>query len=120
MKKNAMSLTIITVISAVTVTILCFGAISKANADFNIQSSSPQDINFTKVKMAQQFEHQLNQHGIPYTKKRMKMPIPILLKMMSLKVKRVTQCKMKVYRLWLILISKVITLQLQIYKVHFQ
>lgn len=69
MKKNAMSLTIITVISAVTVTILCFGAISKANADFNIQSSSPQDINFTKVKMAQQFEHQLNQHGIPYTKK---------------------------------------------------
>ena len=68
MKKNAMSLTIITVISAVTVTILCFGAISKANADFNIQSSSPQDINFTKVKMAQQFEHQLNQHGIPYTK----------------------------------------------------
>ena len=87
MKKNAMSLTIITVISAVTVTILCFGAISKANADFNIQSLSPQDINFTKVKMAQQFEHQLNQHGIPYTK-RMKMPIPILLKMMSLKVKR--------------------------------
>ena len=67
MKKNAMSLTIITVISAVTVTVLCFGAISKANANFAIQSSSPQDINFTKSQTAQQFEHQLNQHHIPYT-----------------------------------------------------
>ena len=69
MKKNAMSLTIITVISAVTVTILCFGAISKANSDFTVQSSSPQDINFTKAKTAQQFEHQLNQHHIQYTTK---------------------------------------------------
>ena len=49
MKKNAMSLTIIAVISAVTVTILCFGAISKANTDYMIQVSSPQDVNFSKT-----------------------------------------------------------------------
>ena len=49
MKKNAMSLTIIAVIS-VTVTILCFGAISKANTDYMIQVSSPQDVNFSKTE----------------------------------------------------------------------
>ena len=46
MKKNAMSLTII----FVTVTILCFGAISKANTDYMIQVSSPQDVNFSKTE----------------------------------------------------------------------
>ena len=50
MKKNAMSLTIIAVISFVTVTILCFGAISKANTDYMIQVSSPQDVNFSKTE----------------------------------------------------------------------
>ena len=50
MKKNAMSLTIIAVISIVTVTILCFGAISKANTDYMIQVSSPQDVNFSKTE----------------------------------------------------------------------
>ena len=60
-------LTIITVISAVTVTILCFEQLVKQMLTL-IFNHSPQDINFTKVKMAQQFEHQLNQHGIPYTK----------------------------------------------------
>src|SRR5699024_5798413 len=36
MKKNALSLTIIATISAVTVTVLCFGAISKSTIDENV------------------------------------------------------------------------------------
>lgn len=66
MKKNAMSLTVIAVISAVTVTILCFGAISKSNTDFSLQASTPQDINFTKEKSAQKYEKLLNQNHINY------------------------------------------------------
>lgn len=66
MKKNAMSLTVIAVISAVTVTILCFGAISKSNTDFSLQASTPQDINFTKEKSAQKYEKLLAEHHIKY------------------------------------------------------
>ncbi|MBF2757982.1 FtsX-like permease family protein [Staphylococcus sp. GDY8P57P] len=69
MKKNAMSLTIIAIISAITVTILCFGAISKANTDYMIQTSSPQDINFTKSQSAQKYEQLLKQHHIQYDTK---------------------------------------------------
>ena len=38
MKKNAMSLTIIAIISAVTVTVLCFAALSKSNTDQTLTS----------------------------------------------------------------------------------
>ena len=69
MKKNAMSLTIIAVISAVTVTILCFGAISKANTDYMIQVSSPQDVNFSKTESAQKYEKLLKQNHIQYDTK---------------------------------------------------
>ncbi|WEN69360.1 ABC transporter permease [Staphylococcus sp. NRL 16/872] len=69
MKKNAMSLTIIATISAVTVSVLCFGAISKANTDFNIQASTPQDINFSKEQSAQKYEKSLAQNNIKYKEK---------------------------------------------------
>ncbi len=74
MKKNAMSLTIIAVISAVTVTILCFGAISKANTDYMIQVSSPQDVNFSKTESAQKY--------VNMTRKHLKVVIRNCLKMM--------------------------------------
>ncbi|MFL1624326.1 FtsX-like permease family protein [Staphylococcus capitis] len=68
MKKNAMSLTVIAIISALTVTILCFAAITKANSDYTIESSSPQDFNFTKGKQAHKFEQQLDKNNIKHDK----------------------------------------------------
>lgn len=68
MKKNAMSLTVIAIISALTVTILCFAAITKANSDYTIESSSPQDFNFTKGKQAHKFEQQLDKKNIKHNK----------------------------------------------------
>lgn len=69
MKKNAMSLTVIAVISAVTVTVLCFGVVSKANADFSIQSMAPQDINFAQKSSTDKLKHALDQHHIKYDEK---------------------------------------------------
>ncbi|MGN4142237.1 FtsX-like permease family protein [Staphylococcus equorum] len=68
MKKNALSLTIIATISAVTVTVLCFGAISKSTIDDTVKQSSPQDFNFLENKQAQQFEDKLKQKDIGYNK----------------------------------------------------
>ncbi|MEK4560894.1 ABC transporter permease [Staphylococcus sp. FSL K6-3157] len=68
MKKNALSLTIIATISAVTVTVLCFGAISKSTIDDTVKQSSPQDFNFLENKQAQQFEDELKQKDIGYNK----------------------------------------------------
>ncbi|MCG7339040.1 ABC transporter permease [Staphylococcus sp. ACRSN] len=66
MKKNALSLTIIATLSAVTVTVLCFGAISKSSIDDNIYESSPQDFNLNSEKQSQQFEQKLEQAHIPF------------------------------------------------------
>ena len=68
MKKNAMSLTVIAIISALTVTILCFTAITKANSDYNIESSTPQDFDFSKGKQAHKFEQQLDKNNIKHDK----------------------------------------------------
>ena len=68
MKKNAMSLTVIAIISAITVTILCFAAITKANSDYNIESSTPQDFDFSKGKQAHKFEQQLDKNNIKHDK----------------------------------------------------
>ncbi|MCU5746948.1 ABC transporter permease [Staphylococcus sp. SQ8-PEA] len=68
MKKNAMSLTVIAVISAITVSTLCFAVITYSSTDSYIQSSSPQDFNIEKTSTANKFEHQLNQHHIPFSK----------------------------------------------------
>lgn len=80
MKKNALSLTIIATISAVTVTILCFGAISKSQINNQIASSSPQDFTFTDQKQANKFEKQLKQHKIDYKLKYKEVATPKLLK----------------------------------------
>lgn len=51
MKKNAMSLTIIAIISAVTVTVLCFAALSKSNTDQTLTSMAPNDLTWSLLKM---------------------------------------------------------------------
>lgn len=64
MKKNALSLTIIATISAVTVTVLCFGAISKSTMDENTKLMAPHDLNFKDSKQAKQFESKLQKHTL--------------------------------------------------------
>ncbi|MDW8563255.1 FtsX-like permease family protein [Staphylococcus shinii] len=69
MKKNALSLTIIATISAVTVTVLCFGAISKSTIDDNVALTSPQDFNFIDNKQAESFENKMKDAHIGFDKK---------------------------------------------------
>lgn len=69
MKKNALSLTIIATISAVTVTVLCFGAISKSTIDDNVALTSPQDFNFIDNKQAESFESKMKEAHIDFDKK---------------------------------------------------
>src|SRR5699024_9112265 len=64
MKKNALSLRIIATISAVTVTVLCFVAISKSTMNENTELMAPHDLNFTDSKQAKQFESKLKQADI--------------------------------------------------------
>ena len=59
MKKNAMSLTIIAVISAVTVSVLCFATITQENSNNTFKSIAPQDFNLSTEKQAQLFKKQL-------------------------------------------------------------
>ncbi|HDW2788177.1 TPA: peptide resistance ABC transporter permease subunit VraE [Staphylococcus aureus] len=68
MKKNAMSLTIIAIISAVTVTVLCFAALSKSNTDQTLTSMAPNEFNVVASQDAQQFESKLSQQHITFTK----------------------------------------------------
>src|SRR5699024_5828044 len=68
MKKNALSLTIIATISAVTVTVLCFGAISKSTMDENTKLMAPHDLNFKDRKQAKQFESKLQKAHIEVKK----------------------------------------------------
>lgn len=69
MKKNALSLTIIATISAVTVTVLCFGAINKSTIDDNVALTSPQDFNFIDNKQAESFESKMKEAHIDFDKK---------------------------------------------------
>ena len=66
MKKNAMSLTIIAVISAVTVSVLCFATITQENSNNTFKSIAPQDFNLTTEKQAQLLKKQLEKNHINY------------------------------------------------------
>lgn len=68
MKKNAMSLTIIATISAVTMSVLCFATLSQANAKQTIASFAPHDFNTSSKEQAQQLEQQLHKAHIAYHK----------------------------------------------------
>ena len=69
MKKNAMSLTIIAVISAITVTILCFAAITQSQTNYTMESMTPQDFNISESNHAEKFEDKLHKAHIPFEKK---------------------------------------------------
>ncbi|APR61748.1 ABC transporter permease [Staphylococcus condimenti] len=66
MKKNALSLTIIAVISAITVTVLCFSAITLKSENDQINSTAPYDATIQKQQKAEQYRTLLDQHNIQY------------------------------------------------------
>ena len=66
MKKNAMSLTVIAIISAFTVSILCFAAITQSNTNTTLEMTSPDDFNISQNKIAAQFKHKLDQENLKY------------------------------------------------------
>ncbi|MHD0398458.1 FtsX-like permease family protein [Staphylococcus simulans] len=66
MKKNALSLTIIGVISAITVTILCFGAISLKLEKVQLDLFAPYDVTMQAKQDADKYEAALKKHDIPY------------------------------------------------------
>ncbi len=79
MKKNAFSLTVIGIISAITITVLSFATIGQANIENNVDMMTPNEFTYMKMKTAQQFEDKLKENNIPYQKKTLHMiDVPIL------------------------------------------
>lgn len=68
MKKHAMSLTIMAIISAVTVTMLCFATLSQSASQQNINSTAPNDFNTSSTKASKQFEQRLKDQNIKFKK----------------------------------------------------
>ncbi|MTV21175.1 FtsX-like permease family protein [Staphylococcus delphini] len=68
MKKNAFSLTVIGIISAITITLLSFATISKANIENNVNGLAPHEFTYINEGEAQKLEAYLNAKNIPYKK----------------------------------------------------
>ncbi|MCE5577720.1 ABC transporter permease [Staphylococcus pseudintermedius] len=68
MKKNAFSLTVIGIVSAITITLLSFATISKANIENNVNGLAPHEFTYINEGEAQKLEAYLNAKNIPYNK----------------------------------------------------
>lgn len=68
MKKNAFSLTVIGVISAITITLLSFATLGKANIENNVNGMSPYEFTYLEEQDAQKFETYLKEQHIAYHK----------------------------------------------------
>ena len=68
MKKNAFSLTVIGIISAITITLLSFATISKADIENNVNGLEPHEFTYINEGEAQKLEAYLNAKNIPYNK----------------------------------------------------
>ncbi|MFO3718854.1 FtsX-like permease family protein [Staphylococcus felis] len=68
MKKNALSLTIIAIISAVTMSILAFATLTKASIENNTNALAPHEFTYYDDHVASQFEKKLTQKGIAFDK----------------------------------------------------
>ncbi|KIX90675.1 bacitracin ABC transporter permease [Staphylococcus microti] len=78
MKKNAFSLTLIGIISAITITILSFAALGQSSVQKNVNLSSPYEYTYFDVASADKFEVALQQKNIgfeKYTQHLMNVPI---------------------------------------------
>lgn len=65
-KKNAFSLTVMAIISAITVSVLCFAAISRASLASELQYNSPHDVTLKNQQQANNLATELNNRKIPH------------------------------------------------------
>lgn len=65
-KKNAFSLTVMTVVSAITVSVLCFAALSRSTLTNEVLLSSPHDVTLKIQKQANQLAFKLNNNNIEH------------------------------------------------------
>ncbi|PCF81210.1 bacitracin ABC transporter permease [Staphylococcus intermedius] len=68
MKKNAFSLTVIGIISAITITLLSFATIGKANIENSVNGEAPHEFTYVDETDAQKFEAYLKAKNISYDK----------------------------------------------------
>ena len=66
-KKNAFSLTVMTVVSAITVSVLCFAALSRSTLTNEVLLSSPHDVTLKNQKQANELAFKLNNRNIEHT-----------------------------------------------------
>lgn len=65
-QKNAFSLTVMAIISAITLSVLCFAAISRATLSSEIKYTSPHDVTIKDQQKANQLASELNNQKIPH------------------------------------------------------
>ena len=65
-RKNAFSLTIISIISAITVSVLCFAAISRGSLSKEISLESPYEVTTNNDILSEKLKYQLEQQHIAY------------------------------------------------------
>ena len=65
-KKNAFSLTVMTVVSAITVSVLCFAALSRSTLTNEVLLSSPHDVTLKNQKQANELAFKLNNRNIEH------------------------------------------------------
>lgn len=66
-KKNAFSLTVMAIVSAVTVSVLCFAAISRSMLASEVLYDSPHDVTLKNQQQANALANELNEKKIPHT-----------------------------------------------------
>lgn len=65
-KKNAFSLTVMTIISAITVSVLCFAAISRGTLTNEVLLNSPHDVTLKDKEKANELAYELNNKNIEH------------------------------------------------------
>ena len=65
-KKNAFSLTVMTIISAITVSVLCFAAISRGTLTNEVLLNSPHDVTLKDKDKANELAYELNNKNIKH------------------------------------------------------
>ncbi|MEL3746185.1 ABC transporter permease, partial [Staphylococcus borealis] len=65
-RKNAFSLTVMAIISAITVSVLCFAAISRGSLANEVLLESPHEVTLKEEKLANELGFELSRHHIPY------------------------------------------------------
>ncbi|EHJ07897.1 FtsX-like permease family protein [Staphylococcus simiae] len=65
-KKNAFSLTVMAIISTITVSVLCFAAISRASLASELMYNSPHDVTLKDQQQANHLAYELNDRKIPH------------------------------------------------------